>query len=80
MAGLDLVLLTSRPVGVELAGVLTGLPEVCSLTVVTTRVVPRQSLGRKLSRMYLHDGPAGLLQAAAAGASPPGGPPAGGVG
>jgi formyl transferase-like protein len=63
MAGLDLVLLTSRPVGVELAAVLLCLPEVRTLTLVTTRVVPRQSLARKLRRMYLHDGPGGLLRA-----------------
>jgi methionyl-tRNA formyltransferase len=63
MPALDLVLLTSNATGVELAAALGRLPEVRSLTVVTTRVVPRQSLIRKLRRMYLHQGAAGVLQA-----------------
>jgi folate-dependent phosphoribosylglycinamide formyltransferase PurN len=64
MRRLNLVLLTSNATGVDLAAVLGQLPAVRSLTVVTTRVVPRQSLLRKLRRMYLHEGAPGLLQAA----------------
>lgn len=63
MTRLNLVVLTSRALGIELASALVGLPEVGSLTVVTTKVVPRQTWARKLRRMYLHDGPGGLIQA-----------------
>ena len=61
---LDLMVFTSRAIGVELAAALGMRPEVRSLTVVTTRVVPRQSLLRKLRRMYLNEGAGGLMQAA----------------
>jgi methionyl-tRNA formyltransferase len=64
VSGLDLVVLTSGAVGVELASALGGLPEVRSLTVVTSKAVPRQRLLRKLRRMYLHEGAGGLLRAA----------------
>jgi methionyl-tRNA formyltransferase len=63
MGLLDLVVLTSRTLGIALAATLRGLPEVRSVTVVTTKVVPRQSLVRKLRRMYLHEGASGVRQA-----------------
>jgi Formyl transferase len=63
MALLDIAVLTSNAQGVALAAALHALPEVRTLTVVTTRVAPRQSFGRKLRRMYLHDGAAGVCEA-----------------
>ena len=64
MPHLNLVVLTSGAMGVELASALRGLPEVRSLTVVSTRVEPRQELPQKLRRIYLYDGAGGLLRAA----------------
>jgi folate-dependent phosphoribosylglycinamide formyltransferase PurN len=63
MTPLDIVVLTSNSRGVALAAALHALPEIRSVTVVTTRVVPRQGFGRKLRRMYLHDGAPGVCQA-----------------
>jgi folate-dependent phosphoribosylglycinamide formyltransferase PurN len=63
---LNVVVLTSAPMGVELAGGLALLDEVRSLTVVTTRTVPtRHGMLEKLRRTYRHDGPAGILREAA---------------
>lgn len=63
---LNVVVLTSAPMGVELAGQLALLEEVRSLTVVTTRTVPaRHGLLEKLRRIHRHDGPAGILREAA---------------
>jgi folate-dependent phosphoribosylglycinamide formyltransferase PurN len=64
MESLSVVLLTSRALGLELGAALSGMPEVRSLTVITTRVVSRQSLYRKFHRMYLHEGVRGVLDAA----------------
>lgn len=62
---LDVVVLTSAALGVELAAALTRLSEVQSMTVVTTRVLPGQrGWWEKLSNILRHDGPAGLIQAA----------------
>jgi len=62
--GLNVVVLTSAVLGVELAVGLTGLNEVRSLTVVTTSVMRgRRNFREKLSGIYRHDGPAGVLRA-----------------
>jgi hypothetical protein len=63
MVPLDIAVLTSNIRGVALAAALSALPEVRSVTVVTTRVVPRQGWTRKLRRMYLHEGAPGVCQA-----------------
>lgn len=62
MPPLDLAVLTSGAKGVELAAALAPLPEVRSLTVVTTRLFP-QRLGplTKLRRMHRDEGVTGLL-------------------
>ena len=75
MQGLSVVVLTSRALGVDLAAALSGIPEVRSLTVVTTRAGFRQSFYRKLRRMYLHEGVPGLLEAARRRLYPPAGGP-----
>ncbi len=63
--GLDVVVLTSSALGVELAAVLTRLSEVRSLTVVTTRIIPgRRGFWKKLRGIHHHDGPAGVFRAA----------------
>jgi hypothetical protein len=63
MAQLDIAVLTANAQGVALAASLGALPEVRSITVVTTRAVPRQSFARKLRRMYLHEGAPGVCRA-----------------
>jgi methionyl-tRNA formyltransferase len=63
MAPLDVLVLTSNTAGVALAATLAGLPEVRSVTVVTTRAGRRQGLVRKLRHMYLHEGAPGICQA-----------------
>jgi folate-dependent phosphoribosylglycinamide formyltransferase PurN len=63
MGKLRVVVLTARSPGITLAAALSALPEIHSITIVTTRVVPRQTLLRKLRRMYLHEGGPGVRQA-----------------
>jgi folate-dependent phosphoribosylglycinamide formyltransferase PurN len=61
---LDVVVLTSAVLGVELAAGLAALNEVRSLTVVTTNVMRgRRNFREKLRGIYRHDGPAGVLLA-----------------
>jgi folate-dependent phosphoribosylglycinamide formyltransferase PurN len=61
---LDVVVLTSAVLGIELAAALAGLNEVRSLTVVTTNVMRgRRNFREKLKGIYRHDGPAGVLRA-----------------
>jgi folate-dependent phosphoribosylglycinamide formyltransferase PurN len=63
---LNVVVITSAGMGVELAGKLALVPEVRSLTVVTTRVLPgSRSLWQKLRGIYQADGVAGVLRSAA---------------
>lgn len=62
---LDVIVLTSSGMGVELAAVLTELSEVRSMTVVTTRIMPgRRGFWEKLRGIHHHDGPAGVFRAA----------------
>ena len=64
---LDVMVLTSAAMGVELAASLNELSEVGSLTVVTTRTTPgRKGLKDKLRGIHHHDGPAGVFRAAVA--------------
>lgn len=64
---LSVVVITSAGMGVELAGKLAMLPEVRSLTVVTTRVMPgTRTLWQKLCGIYQSDGPVGVLRSALA--------------
>ena len=61
-----MVVITSAGMGVELAGELASLPEIHSLTVVTTRVMPgTRTLRQKLRGIYQVDGFAGVLRSAA---------------
>lgn len=65
--GLNLVVLTSAAMGIELAAALAVLNEVKSLTVVTTRITAgRSNWWKKLRGIHRHDGTAGLLRAALA--------------
>jgi folate-dependent phosphoribosylglycinamide formyltransferase PurN len=65
LSGLNVVVLTSAEMGVELAASLAELEEVRSLTIVTTRVMPgRRSLWEKLRGTFYYDGPAGVARAA----------------
>ena len=62
MPQLDLAILTTSAAGIEIAAALAGLPEVRSLTVVTTRVFPKPHGAReKLRRLYRYEGPVALL-------------------
>lgn len=62
-----MVLVTSAAMGVELGAALAALPEVRTLTVVTTRVKPgSRSLREKLRGIYRHDGIAGVARSAMA--------------
>ena len=62
---LNVVVLTSSFMGVELAASLSRLSEVRSMTVVTTRVMRgKRNLWEKLRGIHHHDGPAGVLRAA----------------
>lgn len=64
---LNLLVLTSAPMGIELAASLAPLDEVRSLTVVTTRTVPhRHGFLERLRRTYRFDGPPGVFREAAA--------------
>lgn len=63
---LNVLVLTSTPMGIELAASLARLDEVRSLTVVTTRTVPhRHGFLERLGRTYRFDGPPGVLREAA---------------
>lgn len=60
---LNVLVLTSAPMGIDLAARLARLDEVRLLTVVTTRTVPRQhSRLEKLRRLLRYDGPPGILR------------------
>lgn len=62
---LNVVVLTSAAMGVELAASLIELSEVGAMTVVTTRVMPgRRGLWEKLRGIHHHDGLPGVLRAA----------------
>ena len=62
---LNLVVLTSSSMGVELAASLAQLGEVGSMTVVTTRIMSRRrGWWEKVRGIHHHDGPAGVLRAA----------------
>jgi folate-dependent phosphoribosylglycinamide formyltransferase PurN len=62
---LQVVVLTSALMGVDLAAALARLDDVGSVTVVTTRVMRgRRSLWKKLQGIYQYDGPQGLARAA----------------
>ena len=66
MSGLNVVVLTSAAMGVELAASLSQLEEVHSITVVTTRVMRRRRrLWEKLWETLYYDGPAGIARAGA---------------
>jgi folate-dependent phosphoribosylglycinamide formyltransferase PurN len=72
---LDLVLLTSNVLGVDLAVAVAGLAEVRSLLVVTTSLPrPRTMLGR-VKKTYRFGGPAGLFASARARLPGPFAPP-----
>lgn len=63
---LNVLVLTSAPMGIELAAHLAPLDEVRSLTVVTTRTVPgRHGFLERLRRTHRFDGPPGILREAA---------------
>jgi folate-dependent phosphoribosylglycinamide formyltransferase PurN len=63
---LNVVVITSAGMGIELAGELASLPEIRSLTVVTTRVMPgTRTLRQKLRGIYQADGFPGVLRLAA---------------
>ena len=65
MRGLNVVVLTSASMGVELAASLSQLEEVDSMTIVTTRVMRgRRSLWEKLRGILHYEGPVGIAQAA----------------
>ena len=78
---LNVLVLTSAPMGIELAARLARLDEVRLLTVVTTRTVPRQH-GRleKLRRLLRDDGPPGILRELSGAARRLFGPTGGGSG
>ena len=59
-AQLDIAVLTSRLWGVELAGGLQHLPEVRSLTIVTTALAPGRSMRQKLRTIHRYQGMPGL--------------------
>ena len=62
--GLSVVLVTNGAIGVEVAAGLATLPEVRSLTVVTTRVSRRpQTRLEKARVIFRHEGPAGIVRA-----------------
>ncbi len=62
---LDLVVITSSAMGVELAASLAALSEVRSIAVVTTNVMSSKSgFWTKLRAIHRHDGPAGVFRAA----------------
>jgi folate-dependent phosphoribosylglycinamide formyltransferase PurN len=64
---LSVVVITSAAMGVELAGKLALVPEVRSLTVVTTRVMPgSRTLWQKLRGIHRTEGIAGVLRSVAA--------------
>lgn len=64
-SGLNLMVVTSAGMGVELAASLARLEEVRSLTVVTTRIMAgKSSWWKKLQGIHRHDGTAGLFRAA----------------
>lgn len=61
---LDLLVITSSVMGVELAASLAALSEVGPVMVVTTNVMPaRSGFWTKLRAIHRHDGPAGVLRA-----------------
>src|SRR5690349_21610091 len=60
---LNIAVLTSRAAGIELAAELQHLPELGSLTIVTTSLAPGRSLPRKLRTILRHQGVPGLWAA-----------------
>lgn len=63
---LNVVVLTSSGMGVEVAARVAELPEVRAVTLVTTSVSPvRRGLAEKAAVILRHDGPAGIARAAA---------------
>jgi folate-dependent phosphoribosylglycinamide formyltransferase PurN len=60
---LNIAVLTSRAAGIELAAELQHLPELGSLTIVTTSLAPGRSWPRKLRTILRHQGVPGLWAA-----------------
>jgi folate-dependent phosphoribosylglycinamide formyltransferase PurN len=60
---LDIAVLTSRSWGVDLAAGLQHLPEVRSLTIVTTSLAPGRSMRQKLRTIHRYQGMPGLWAA-----------------
>jgi folate-dependent phosphoribosylglycinamide formyltransferase PurN len=61
---LSVVVLTSIPLGIEVAAALRSVPEVGQLTLVTAPAPPGKSLAQLLRDTYRYEGPPGLLRAA----------------
>jgi len=61
---LSVVVLSSIPLGIEVAAALRALPEVGQLTLITAAAAPRKSIPRLLRDTYRYEGPPGLLNAA----------------
>ena len=63
---LNVVVITSAGMGIDLAGKLALLPEIRSLAVITTRVMPgSRTLWQKMCGIYQVDGFGGVLRSAA---------------
>jgi formyl transferase-like protein len=60
---LSVVVLTSIPLGIEVAAALRALPEVGQLTLITAPAAPGKSIVRLLRDTYRYEGPPGLLSA-----------------
>ncbi len=61
---LSVVVLSSIPLGIEVAAALRALPEVGQLTLITAPAAPGKSIARLLRDTYRYEGPPGLLDAA----------------
>ena len=61
---LSVVVLSSIPLGIEVAAALRVLPEVGQLTLITAPAAPGKSIARLLRDTYRYEGPPGLLSAA----------------
>src|SRR2546428_8055157 len=61
---LCVVVLTSVPLGIEVAAALRTLPEVGQLTLITAPAAPGKSLVQLLRDTYRYEGMPGLLRAA----------------
>lgn len=61
---LSVVVLSSIPLGVEVAAALRALPEVGQLALITAPAAPDKSIAQLLRDTYRYEGPMGLLRAA----------------